>query len=60
MTSFLALEPSHPNEINLSIMDFIPTWPHGPVVARSLRDIEAQFTVAMVHAYDYKIGHFDL
>ncbi|CRL25080.1 unnamed protein product [Penicillium camemberti] len=41
------------------IMDSIPTRLHGPVVARSLCDIEAQFTVAMGHVYDYKIGHDD-
>lgn len=41
------------------MMESIPTFPHGPVVARSLRNIEAQFTVAMGHVYDYKIEHDD-
>ncbi|OQD66592.1 hypothetical protein PENPOL_c004G01929 [Penicillium polonicum] len=40
-------------------MESIPTFPHGAVVARSLRGIEAQFTLAMGDAYDYKIGRDD-
>lgn len=55
--------PSAPLTLTKSIhqiMDSIPTCPHGLVVARSLCDIEAQFAVAMGHAYDYKIRHDDL
>ncbi|KAJ5954274.1 hypothetical protein N7501_008553 [Penicillium viridicatum] len=40
-------------------MESIPTFPHGAVVARSLRGIEAQFTLAMGDAHAYKTGRDD-